>query len=328
MSGFPASGRGDRDRHERLELEASADARLDRFLADRLRLSRTRITGLIEERHVTVNGAVPRKSYRPEAGDVIEVRVPAPETPSLEPQDLPLSIVHEDDDLVVVNKPPGMVVHPAPGHPDGTLVNALLARVGSLARLGGDTRPGIVHRLDKGTSGLLVVARRDRAHRGLSAALERREVRRGYLAAAWGHLDAESRTVDRPLGRDPTDRTRRAVAKDGKRAVTHLKRLERWRSADLLAIRLETGRTHQIRVHLRALGHPVVGDTKYGEGWEKGFVGAGGRWAEEFRERCGRLFLHAARLAFDHPRTGKRLAFTAPLPSPLREAVEWARRTS
>lgn len=313
---------------ERLEIREAPGERIDRWLADRLGLSRSRVAGLIGEGRVTVDGSTPKKSYLPEAGDVVEVEIPPPEEPSLEPQDLPLGIVHEDDHVVVVVKPSGMVVHPAPGHPDGTLVNALLARVDRLSTKGGDTRPGIVHRLDRETSGLLAVAKTDRAHRELSRALAEREVKRGYLAGAWGHLERDDLTVDRPVGRDPNDRTRRAVVEDGKRAVTHLRRVESWRSAELLAARLETGRTHQIRVHLRELGHPVVHDETYGPGWHRGFVGAGGRWAEEFHRRCGRLFLHAARLGFRHPVSGEELTFTAPLPDPLASAVEWARAHS
>lgn len=315
-------------RHEAFRIDEAPDDRLDRYLADRLRLSRSRVVELLGEGHVRVNGEIPRKSYRPEPGDRIEVEVvPRPE-PSLEAQDLPVEVVWEDEHLAVVVKPAGMVVHPAPGHPDGTLVNALMARLDRLSRVGGDTRPGIVHRLDRETSGLLVVAKREEAHRRLARDLARRNVSRGYLAASWGHLDRDDETVDAPVGRDPSNRTRMAVVESGKRAVTHLRRLERWTSADFVAVRLETGRTHQIRVHLRHLGHPVVGDEAYAEGWEKGFVGAGGRWAEAFAERCGRMFLHAARLAFRHPTTGEPMTFTSELPEPLAGAVTWARETS
>ena len=315
-------------RHVSFRIEEAPDDRLDRYLADRLRLSRSRVVDLLNDGHVRVNGRVPRKAYRPEPGDRIDVEVvPRPE-PSLQPQDLPVEVVWEDAHLAVVVKPAGMVVHPAPGHPDGTLVNALMARLDRLSRVGGDTRPGIVHRLDKETSGLLVVAKRERAHRRLAADLARRKVSRGYLAASWGHLDQDVETVDAPVGRDPTDRTRMAVVEEGKPATTHLRRLERWRSADFLAVRLETGRTHQIRVHLRHIGHPVVRDDTYAAGWEKGFVGTGGRWAEAFAERSGRMFLHAARLAFRHPETGKRMRFTSELPDRLREARAWARATS
>lgn len=302
--------------------------RLDRWLADRLALSRTRVAKLIVSGAVTVDGQTVQKSHSPEPGEEVVVRVPPPEPLGADPEPIPLDVAHEDDDLLVVDKPAGMVVHPAPGHRSGTLVNALVHHVEHLSSGTDPARPGIVHRLDKETSGLLLVAKRDRIHRKLSAALARREVERGYLAAAWGHLDADRVTVDRPIGRSPSDRTRMAVVPEGKRAVTHVRRLERWRSADLLALKLETGRTHQIRVHLRDGGHPVVNDEKYGPGWERGFVGAGGRWAEEFARRSERMFLHAARLSFVHPRTGERVSFTSSLPEPLESAVQWAREHS
>jgi 23S rRNA pseudouridine1911/1915/1917 synthase len=315
-------------RRERLRVDSSTDERLDRWLADRLRLSRTRVAELVEQGAVQVNGLPVAKSYRPRSGDVVEAEIPPPEPLILEPEDLPFGLVYEDADLVVVDKPAGMVVHPAPGHPRGTLVNALLARVGGLSSVGLPFRPGIVHRLDKDTSGLMVVARTDAAHRALAHALALRRIRRGYLAASWGHLDSDERTIDLPLGRDPRHRKRRAVVERGRRAVTHVRRLERWVSADFLAVRLETGRTHQIRVHLRAVGHPVVDDPVYAPGWEKGFLGAGRKWAEELALRTGRMFLHAARLAFRHPRTGEKMTFTSQLPEPLLSAAAWAREAS
>ncbi len=277
---------------------------------------------------MTVNGQAPKKRYTPRPGDRIEVEVPIPPPTRLEPEDIPLAIRHEDEHLAVIEKPAGLVVHPAPGHQRGTLVNALLFHLGSLSSIGGDSRPGIVHRLDKDTSGLMLVAKSDEAHRDLAAALARREIRRGYLTAAWGHLDEERFTVDRPIGRDPHNRKRMAVRRDGRRAITHFKRLERWNSADLLAIRLQTGRTHQVRVHLLAAGHPVVADPIYAPGWERGFGGAGGRWAEALGRRAERLFLHAAYLAFEHPITGEQHSFSSKLPEPLSGAVEWARATS
>lgn len=310
------------------ESEDAAADRLDRLLAERLSLSRAQVVRLISDGRVTVDGEVPKKRYRPRAGDRIEVELPPPVSTRLEPEDIPVEIRYADDDLAVVEKPAGLVVHPAPGHPGGTLVNALLFHLGGLSSIGGDRRPGIVHRLDKDTSGLMLVARRDEAHRALSAALGRREVERGYVAAAWGHLDEERFTVDRPIGRDPRARKRMAVRETGRPAVTHFKRLERWNAAELLAVRLATGRTHQIRVHLGSLGHPVVGDPIYGPNRERGFGGAGGRWAGELRRRAGRLFLHAAHLAFEHPGTGEALSFASPLPSPLLEASEWARASS
>jgi 23S rRNA pseudouridine1911/1915/1917 synthase len=312
----------------RIDVGEDVGERLDAYLADRLSLSRSRVAALVAEGLVTVNGAAARKSYRPAAGDRIEVEVPPLPAVDLAPERIDVPVVFEDDHLLVVDKPAGLVVHPAPGHPSGTLVNALLAITDRLSPVGAPLRPGIVHRLDRDTSGLLVVAKTEEAHRALAADLARRRVGRGYLAAAWGRVEPEEMTIDRPIGRSPADRKRMAVVPGGRRAVTHVRRLERWPAADLLAVRLETGRTHQIRVHLTDMGHPLVGDPVYGRGWERGMSGAGGRWAEELVRRCGRLFLHAARLSFRHPATGERLAFTSRLPALLTEAVAWARASS
>lgn len=312
----------------RIGVEADLDERLDAVITARTGLSRSRVTALIGEGAVQVNGSRARKSYKPRAGDEIRVDMPTPPTIDLAPEDIPVTIVYEDEDLVVVDKPAGLVVHPAPGHPSGTLVNALLARVGELSTVGLPHRPGIVHRLDRDTSGLLVVARREAAHRTLAAALSRREIGRGYLTATWGRFDADEATIDRPIGRHPKDRKRMAVVEGGRPAVTHVRRLERFAAADLMAVRLETGRTHQIRVHFCAAGHPVVGDPVYGPGWEGGLGGAGGVWAAEFARRAGRLFLHSARLSFVHPTSGEELTFTSDLPEPLSSAVDWARAGS
>lgn len=311
--------------------DGDVDERLDSLLASSSRLSRSRIAALIDEGRVTVDGAVVQKSYRPRAGDHVRMEVPPPPTSDLLAEDIPLDVVYEDADLVVVDKPHGMVVHPAPGHPSGTLVNALLGRYGSLSSVGLPLRPGIVHRLDRDTSGLMLVARDDAAHGRLSAALARREVGRGYLAAVWGRLDPEERTIEGRIGRDPANRKRMALVPEdapGRPARTHVRRLERWPAADLLAVRLDTGRTHQIRVHLSSLGHPIVGDPLYGAGWERGMSGAGGQWAVRFARRTGRLFLHAARLSFEHPRTGENLSFNSDLPEPLAGALQWARSSA
>lgn len=321
------SGAAD-DRLHVLEISETGLDRLDRLLADRLSLSRTHVTRLIDDGLVTVNGGTPKKRYSPQPGDRIEVRVPAPPELSLEPEDIPLVIRHEDEHLAVVEKPYGLVVHPAPGHATGTLVHALLHRIGTLSSIGGDRRPGIVHRLDKDTSGLMIVAKRDEAHRRLAKDLAKRKIRRGYITAAWGHLDEARFTIDRPIGRDPRDRKRMAVIEEGRPAVTHVKVLERWNAADLVAVRLKTGRTHQVRVHLQSIGHPIVCDPIYAARWERGISGAGGRWAEHLARRVGRLFLHAAYLSFEHPVSGERLSFSSPLPEPLAAAVEWARKTS
>jgi len=311
----------------RFSVETDSDQRLDIWLSERLSLSRSRIATLVDEGRVRLDGDVARKSHHPRAGDRIEVEIPQPVPISLEPQPIPLPVVFEDEFLLVVDKPSGLVVHPAPGHPSGTLVNALLAVTDRLSSIGSPLRPGIVHRLDRDTSGLMVVAKRDETHRALAAAISARQVGRGYLAMTWGSLAADRLTVDRPVGRHPKDRKRMAVVQTGRRAITHVKRLERFAAAELIALRLHTGRTHQIRVHMLDLGHPVVSDPVYGQGWERGVTGAAGRWAAELSRRAPRLFLHAARLSFEHPESGERLSFTSPLPEPLSGAVAWARST-
>ncbi len=322
------SAASDAEERRFLEVGVRHAGRLDRFLSGRLGLSRTRIQNLIAQGRVTVDGRPARKSDAVEAGARIEVVVPAPEPVDISPEDLPLDVVYEDRMLLVVNKPAGLVVHPAPGHRSGTLVNALLFHVRDLAGVGGRMRPGIVHRLDKDTSGLLVVAKTDQAHQALSNALRKRMIKRIYLAAVWGHLVESPTTVDEPIGRDPRHRQRMAVVDGGRRAVTRVRVRERWERADLLDVSLQTGRTHQIRVHLAHLGHPVVGDVVYGPGWERGLGGTGQAWARELARRVPRQFLHAAQLVFDHPESGKRMRFRAPLPADLLPAASWARGTS
>ena len=315
---------------ERVEILAGDEAgeRLDTWLAARLDVSRSRAAQLIEEGRVTLNGRVPKKRDRPAPGDRVEVRIPPPAPSHLAGEDIPLTIVHQDDDLLVIDKPPGLVVHPAPGNPTGTLVNALLHAVGDLSGIGGVLRPGIVHRLDKDTSGLMVVAKNDDAHRTLSAELRARRIRRAYLAAAWGRLAQDEVTVDAPIGRHPTERKRMAVVPDGRPARTRFVRLERWRAAELVRAELETGRTHQIRVHLLHLGHPVVGDRTYAPERHKGFGGPERAWAAGLAKRVPRQFLHAAELRFTHPRTGEPMRFDSPLPPDLAAAAEWARGAS
>jgi len=251
--------------------------------------------------------------------------VPPAEPVAIEPEDIPLDVIYEDDHLVVVDKPAGMVVHPAPGHRRGTLVNALLWRTPDLEGVGGRQRPGIVHRLDRDTSGLLVVAKTDAAHRALAEALKRRRVRRIYVAAVWGHLDESPLTIEAPIGRDRKDRKRMAVVPEGRPAVTRVRLKERWKRADLLDVALKTGRTHQIRVHLAHVGHPVVGDATYGAGRERGMGGPERAWALELARRVPRQFLHAAELAFEHPVSGERMRFRADLPEDLAAAAAWAR---
>ncbi|HEX6590062.1 MAG TPA: RluA family pseudouridine synthase [Longimicrobiales bacterium] len=305
--------------------DAEAGERLDAHVGERAGgLSRSRAAALIEAGDVTVNGRLAKKSSTVVAGDVIRLKVPEPEESAIEAEDIPLRIVFQDADLLVIDKPAGLVVHPAPGHRSGTLVNALLHHVRDLSGIGGVKRPGIVHRLDKDTSGLLLIAKNDEAHRALSDALKRRDIRRSYLAAAWGHLEEEKMTVDAPLARSRTDRQKMSVQQDGRRAVTHFRRLERWAAADLIEARLETGRTHQIRVHLLSIGHPIVGDNVYGGGKARGVSGPNRAWATELERRTPRQFLHAWRLAFQHPRTGEAMKFESKLPAELAAVRDWA----
>lgn len=301
-------------RHEFVN-EADSDVRLDMLVASGLGLSRTQSATLIAERAVTIAapGSAPRferASYRPRPGETIAVVVPPAPARDVLPEDIPLSIAWEDEHLVVVDKPAGMVVHPAPGNWSGTLVNALLGR-GALPAGSGVERPGIVHRIDKETSGLLLVARTDRAHRALSAAIAARKISRRYAAMTWGHLDKDLITVDKPLARDPRDRRRMAVVPAGKQAKTTLVRLARFDAADLLRAHLHTGRTHQIRVHLSSIGHPVIGDDTYGGGGGRRVVGLAPR----------RHFLHAAWLRFHHPVTREPLDLRSTLPADLRAAL-------
>jgi 23S rRNA pseudouridine1911/1915/1917 synthase len=254
----------------------------------------------------------------------VSVTVPAPPGRDVVPESIPLRVVYEDEWLMVVDKPAGMVVHPAPGHWTGTLVNALMGRAASRAAgevdpdvgraegLATSERAGIVHRLDKETSGLLLVARTDRVHRQLSEAIARREVQRRYAALAWGHLTEDRVSVDRPIGRDPRDRKRMAIVSSGRPARTDFVRLARFDSADLLRAKLHSGRTHQIRVHLASLGHPVAGDDTYGGGAGRRLIGLAPR----------RHFLHAAWLTLRHPVTGEMLDLRSPLPPDLRLSVE------
>ena len=317
------------ERVETVVVGPEGGGRLDAYLATQLDLSRSRIAALIEAGEVSVNGAPARKRDHPQPGDRIQLRLPPPEPSSLVAEPIPLDIIYEDSDLLVINKPPGLVVHPAPGHRSGTLVHGLLYAVDDLSGVGGVLRPGIVHRLDRDTSGLLLVAKHDGAHRALVDQLRERHIRRTYLAASWGHLAEDAATVDAPIGRHPSERTRMAVVPEGgRRARTHFRRLERWRTADLLRAELDTGRTHQIRVHLLHLGHPVVGDHTYAAGRERGFAGADRAWAAELARRTPRQFLHAAELQFAHPRTGDALQFSAPVPPDLQAALAWGRGDS
>lgn len=276
-----------------------ADALLARLVPG---LTRSAAQRLLERGSVTLDGRPVRKQDRPAPGQALEVLLPDPEPVALIPQNIPLDVVYEDGDLIVVNKPVGLVVHPAPGHPDGTLVNALLYHCGaSLSGINGELRPGIVHRIDRDTSGLIVAAKHDRAHLALAAQLQDHSLARTYEAVAVGTLKEDSGTVNAPVGRHPVDRKKMAVDyKNGREAVTHWSVLARYPGYTHVECRLETGRTHQIRVHLASIGHPLLGDTVYGG--KKPVPGLAGQ--------C----LHARRLRFVHPSTGKTVELECPLP--------------
>ena len=280
-----------------------AGERADAFLARTLPgLTRSAAQRLLEQGAVTLNGAPARKNARLSPGDALEVALSAPEPVDVLPQSIPLDVVYEDGDVIVVNKPVGLVVHPAPGHPDGTLVNALLYHCGSsLSGINGQLRPGIVHRIDRDTSGLIIAAKNDRAHLALASQLQDHSLARTYEAVAVGGLREDSGTVNAPIGRHPADRKKMAIdRKSGREAVTHWSVLARYPGYTHLECRLETGRTHQIRVHLASIGHPLLGDTVYGA--KKPVPGLAGQ--------C----LHARRLRFVHPSTGLPVELECPLP--------------
>jgi 23S rRNA pseudouridine1911/1915/1917 synthase len=284
---------------------ADAGVRLDRWLATHVpELSRARLQALIDAGHVRVDGGVPKASRRLAGGEHVSLEIPAAPPETLVPEAIALAVVYEDDDVLVVDKPAGMVVHPGAGHPTGTLAAAVLAHAPGTAGVGGPRRPGIVHRLDKDTSGLLVMAKTGRAYDGLTAQLVARTVTRGYRAIVHGRMKATEGIVEAPIGRHPRDRVRMAVVTRGKRAVTRYRVLERFSHFSDVDVRLETGRTHQIRVHMASLGHPVAGDDLYG--------GRTGRAPLPVSPEG--LALHAAELAFVHPVTESRLQFASPLP--------------
>ena len=278
-----------------------SSARLDSFLAAALDISRSAAARIIEEGGVTLEDKILAKNYRVAGDETLTVEIPEPEDTEVAAQDIPLDVVYEDEDVIVVNKPVGMVVHPAPGHSDGTLVNALLHHCGdSLSGVGGEKRPGIVHRIDRDTSGLIIAAKNDAAHLGLSAQLADHTLARTYECLVAGNLREDSGTVDAPIGRHPTDRKKMAVTPKGRRAVTHWEVIARYPGATHVRCRLETGRTHQIRVHMAHIGHPILGDTVYGA--KKAVPGLTGQ--------C----LHAVGLRFIHPRTGETVELSCDLP--------------
>jgi 23S rRNA pseudouridine1911/1915/1917 synthase len=306
--------------HALREVTVNADydgARLDTFLAALLPdRSRSQIQRLIKEGLVSGSAGALRPSTPVRAGQTFTIELPEPVAPQALAEDLPLAILYEDADVVVLDKPAGMVVHPAAGHESGTLVNALLHHVDDLSGIGGELRPGIVHRLDRGTSGVMVVAKHDAAHQELARQFHDREVEKEYIALVWGVVQA-GRRIDAPIGRDPSNRQKMSTrARRARSAVTRVTKAEHLKGVSLLSVAIATGRTHQIRVHLSAIGHPIVGDPPYG--------GVHRRVAHDLRavQRLERPFLHAARLAFIHPTEGRKMEFTSPLPDDLQSILD------
>ena len=284
--------------------------RLDSYIVDKIQeLSRTTVKRLIDEEKILVNGKKQKSSYKPEQGDSISIDIPEAHEIELEAQNIPVPVIYEDNDIIVVNKPKGMVVHPANGNPDGTLVNAILAMCkDSLSGIGGEIRPGIVHRLDKDTSGLLIVAKNDEAHIKMSKQIQDRKVTKKYIALVKGVISENEATIDLPIGRSTKDRKKMAVDAKGKNAITHFKVLKRYNNYTLLELKIDTGRTHQIRVHMSYIGHPVVGDSVYSNG--KNEFGVEGQ------------MLHARYLEFKHPITGEKLKLEAPIPNYFEDVLQ------
>lgn len=276
--------------------------RLDSYISkSNLDLSRSMVQKLIKENRVFVNGKNEKESYKIKVNDNITIQIEEPKSSKLEAQDIPLNIIYEDNDIIVINKPKGMVVHPGNGNPDNTLVNAVLAHCkGSLSGIGGEIRPGIVHRIDKDTSGLIIVAKNDKSHINLSEQIKNHEVTKIYTALVKGNISEDEATIDMPIGRDKKDRKKMSVTRDGKEAVSHIKVVKRYGNYTLIRVKIDTGRTHQIRVHMAKIGHPVVGDEVYSSG--KNEFGVKGQ------------MLHSTILKFKHPISGKEIMLEAPLP--------------
>lgn len=297
-----------------LSVEKNKTMRLDAYISSNLpEISRMTVKRLLDEGKILINGKIQKASYKPSLNDKIEIEIEVPKEIELKAQEIPIDIIYEDDDIIVVNKPKGLVVHPANGNPDGTLVNAIMAICkDSLSGIGGEIRPGIVHRLDKDTSGLLIVAKNDIAHIKMSDQIKNREVKKTYIALVRGTVPENEATIKMPIGRSTKDRKKMAVTKNGKEAITHFKVLGRYTtnngSYTLLEIKIDTGRTHQIRVHMAEIGYPVIGDTVYSNG------------KNEFKVegQC----LHAQKLEFKHPITGKEMNLEAPLPKYFKEIIE------
>lgn len=288
-------------------------SRLDKALADHTPLSRNLANEQIKAGQVLVNGQPKKAKYTVQIGDRVNYEIPETEILNCEAENLPLEIIYQDQDLAIVNKPQGMVVHPAAGHPQGTLVNALMYHIQDLSTINGVVRPGIVHRIDRDTSGLLMIAKNDQAHLALAEELKKQKSLRKYLALVHGSLPRDRGLVEAPIGRSEKDRKKQAVTAKGKPALTRFKVLERFGDYTLVELSLATGRTHQIRVHMAYIGHPVAGDPVYGP--RKTLAGNG-------------QFLHAQTLGFTHPRTGEEMAFTAPLPAVFKQTLEKLRQKS
>lgn len=294
---------------EKIEVnENDVGKRIDAYLAENTEYSRTNIQRLIENEKILVNEKKTKVSYKVQEKDEITIEIEKPKEISLEAQDIPVDVLYEDDDIIVLNKPKGMVVHPANGNPDGTLVNAVMAICkDSLSGIGGEIRPGIVHRLDKDTSGVIIVAKNDKAHINLSEQIKNHEVEKTYIALVKGFVKENEATINMPIGRSIKDRKKMAVNKNGKNAVTHFKIIKRFKNYTLLEVKIETGRTHQIRVHLSEIGYPIVGDAVYSNGKNE--------WKIE--GQC----LHAKSLKFKHPITGKEMFIEAPLPKYFEDVI-------
>lgn len=288
--------------------------RIDKYLSKKISLSRSQIQELIDKGLVKVNEKDIKSSYKVKMGDKIEVIIPPPEETEIKPQDIPIEIIYEDDDVVIINKPKGMVVHPAHGHYNDTLVNALLYRIKNLSGIGGEIRPGIIHRLDKDTTGLLIIAKNDISHQRLSEQLKNRTLKRIYWAICEGEIPWEEKRVEAPLGRHPIDRKRMAIVPYGKLAITNFKVLERFKGYTLISADLETGRTHQIRVHISHLGFPILGDEVYG------------RIDKRFGIK-GQL-LHAKKISFIHPTKNVPMEFEIDLPEEFKRVLSFLREKS
>ncbi len=284
--------------------------RIDAFVSENIEdMSRTMAQKLIDDGKILVNSKRVKSSYKVETNDIVEVEIPKPTETTIKAQDIPVPIIYEDDDIIVVNKPKGMVVHPANGNPDGTLVNAILSMCkGSLSGIGGEVRPGIVHRLDKDTSGLIIIAKNDKAHINMSKQIQDRLVTKKYIALVRGVLPEDEATIDMPISRSLKDRKKMDVNKNGKNAITHFKVLKRYNKYTLIEVKIDTGRTHQIRVHMSHIGYPIIGDGVYSNG--KNEFGVEGQ------------MLHAKSLDFKHPITGEQIHLEAPLPEYFQKVLD------